>query len=101
MKRFVIPFTILLVLSLTWIVRAGILTSSVSRWSVGSGDVTTGGEYRLFTISGQPIAGSQSGGDFNLIWGHWQPESEPTLYLPMIFQASASLTDSSELRVEP
>lgn len=85
MKYFVVPIAILLILGLVGISQAKQLSLNAPRWSVGDGGVTTGGNYQLSSIANQPIAGSQSGGDFHLKWGFWRPPSqEGTIFLPMV-----------------
>lgn len=90
MKRIVILIAILLILGFVGVSKAQQIGLSVPRWSVGSGESTTGGDYKLSTISNQPIAGSQSGGDFQIKWGFWQPiDFDGLIYLPMVAKLDA------------
>ena len=85
LKRYAIPIVILLLLGLVIISQAQPLSIVMSRWSIGAGKVVTGGEYELSSVASQPIVGSQSGEDYQLTWGFWQPLAlGDTIYLPIV-----------------
>jgi hypothetical protein len=48
----------------------------------------TGSDYKLSSITNQPIAERQSGGEYNLQWGFWQPiDQGGMIYLPMVINS--------------
>ena len=86
MKRILLLLIIIsLFLGLAGVSLAQQIGLSVPRSSFGSGTSTAGGDYQLSAITNQPIAGNQTGGDFDLRWGFWQPViQDGTIYLPMV-----------------
>ncbi len=81
---------VLLVLSITFTVYAGVAEFVINWWSVdGGGDSSQGGGYQLYGTIGQSDAGAMSGGDYTL-YGGFRPGGELVerveLYLPLVMQ---------------
>ena len=58
-------------------------------WSTvdGGGGVSTGGDYTLRGIIGQPDAGAMSGGDYTLAGGFWPDAAiQYDVYLPLVLR---------------
>ena len=88
LKRYAILIVILLLLGFVVISQAQPLSIAMSRWSTGAGGVVTGSEYKLSSVASQPIIGNQSGEDYQLTWGFWQPlTQEETIYLPVVVRS--------------
>ncbi len=81
---------VLLVLSITFNVYAGVAEFAIQWWSVdGGGDSSQGGGYTLYGTIGQSDAGAMSGGDYTLYSGFLPGGTlleRVELYLPLVIQ---------------
>ena len=81
---------VILLLSITFTVYAGVAEFVINWWSVdGGGDSSQGGDYTLIGTIGQPDAGAMSGGNYTL-YGGFLPGGtlleRVELYLPLVIQ---------------
>lgn len=60
----------------------------ISWWTVdgGGGAFSTGGDYELSGMVGQPDAGESSGGDYGLTGGFWAWWAKYFVYLPLVLR---------------
>jgi hypothetical protein len=81
MKKLLLFLSILLLLLISPFVHAANETSySITWWTVDSGGISTGGDFRLYGTAGQADAGLMQGGDFTLQGGFWSGGGGPQDY---------------------